>query len=405
MGLKCAKIKEKEVIMNYDSLENYVKINKFSETIKKIKLTEKQIKLINDGLFEIHKLKIKFNNLGIDENLFLMPLLLLEGESSSLIEGTRTMIEDFAYDIEKMNNIPQWTSRNLINIYKKYILDDYYFQHFIFDSSSICQIHLDLYANNPNSKFKMIFNTTNEITRVKPGKILSNDDKPNFISQTKNINDASLILLKPSLKKVYLDDLMITIKNKLNNNELLFDHIILSHPIFETIHPFNDGNGRIGRMLLTLFFKKTLKHIDLPLYLSEAFAQDKEKYKSILFNVQINNDSRAWNEYIDYFIDCLIFAKRQMQNRINKIINLFNKIKDSKTMSTSVRKDITLIFFKHFKVNKEITIKKLQSENKDLSIQTIYKDWNIVISALSIKNNGDGYYVFIDILKILRETI
>ena len=393
--------------MDYFSKKNYIKIDKFSETISKFHLTERQRKLIHEILFEILNLQKEIvHTFDFNKNLFLLPILFLEGESSSLIEGTRTMIEDFAYDVKEINNIPQWTSRNLINIYEKYILDDYYFDHFEFSSDSIKQLHLELYENNPNSKFKMIFDTKEELKRVKPGQIMSNDQKPNFIGNNNNIENATLITIKPSQKKEYLDDLFSTINEKIKNDEFLIDHIILSHVIFEGIHPFNDGNGRLGRLLISWLFKKFSKHIDIPLYLSEAFSKDKEKYKKILLNVQLNNDFSSWNKYNSYFIDRILFTKRQLQNRIKKMIILFNQItQNKKNINTPIRKKLIEYFFKYLIINKEITIKKLKKDFPNVSIQIIYKDWNMVEKNLDIFNNDDGYYKFSKLLKILREVV
>ena len=393
--------------MNYINQKNYIKIDKFSKTISKIRLTENQRKLIQEVLFEILDLQKEIESIfDFNKNLFLIPILFLEGESSSLIEGTRTMIEDFAYDVKEINNIPQWNSRNLINIYEQYILSDYYFEFFEFSSSSIKQIHLKLYENDPNSKFKMIFDTTQELKRVKPGQIISDDKKPNFIGNDNNLQNANLIMIRPSEKKAYLDDLFSTIQKKIKNNAFLIDHIIISHVIFEGIHPFNDGNGRIGRLLLSWLFKKFSKHIDIPIYLSEAFSKDKNKYKEILLNVQLKNDYFSWNKYISYFIDCILFTKKQLQNRIIKMIILYKKvISNKKVINTPIRKKIIEYFFKYIIINKELTIKKLKKDFPSISIQTIYKDWNMIEEHLNIFNNNDGYYKFSKLLEILREVV
>ena len=393
--------------MNFRELHNYVKIDKFSKTIEKVQLSNSQEVLIENILFEIYELQNKAHKLWeFDQILFFIPKLLLEGESTNLIEGTRSMIEDFAYDIEEINNIPQWTSRNLINIYKKYLLDDLHFKKLKFSLDLICQMHQKLYENDPSSKFKMTYNPTKEIERTQPGVILTNDKKPNYIGVSKDIKKANIVMLKPSLKKEYLNDLCNTIESKISKKEFRVHHIILSHPIFEAIHPFNDGNGRIGRLILSLLFKKFSNFINIPIYLSEAFAQNHEKYKKTLLNVQLNNDMQSWKKYIDYFIDCLLFTKRQMKNRIEKILASFEKVQaNKKVLSTSIRQNLVAKFFKHIILNKNITIKILQRHFAKVSTQTLYNDWNLVVKELKIINNGNGYYIFTNLLNIMRDVV
>ena len=381
----------------------HVNIEKYSETIKKIQLTDKERKLITNLLLEMSQLNQRLENIvEISKNALLIPLLLLEGESTSLIEGTRSIFEDFSYDIEEMNNIPQWETRNLICLYEKYLLDEYYFQHFHLSLGMIQNMHIDLFKYDLNSKFKMIFDPSKRIEQVKPGKILSNDNKPNFIGCSNDINKANLILLKPSLKEEFLKDLLSTIDNQLKEDSLLIEHLIISHPIFEAIHPFVDGNGRLGRLLLNILFRKMYKGIKIPLFLSEEIYNQKEIYKEKLFNVQSNNDSKSWSEWITFFIDILINAKNKLSYRITKIIKLIEKVNQTKAFSTEVRKNITETFFKYYKVNKNLTIKNLQRKFPHLSIQTLYKDFNLVTKILGVENIGHDYWVFNDLLKIIR---
>lgn len=76
----------------------------------------------------------------------------------------------------------------------------------------------------------------------------------------------------------------------------------LLHAQFETIHPFNDGNGRTGRMLITMFlwYKKLL---EMPiLYLSSYFKQHQQLYYEKLDNYH-NGEVAEW---LDFFLDGII---------------------------------------------------------------------------------------------------
>lgn len=81
----------------------------------------------------------------------------------------------------------------------------------------------------------------------------------------------------------------------------------LVHYQFETIHPFADGNGRVGRMLITLHLHM-LKAIRQPiLYMSPVFELRKDEYIDHMFAVSQKGDWLAW---IDFFLDVVALSCR-----------------------------------------------------------------------------------------------
>lgn len=71
----------------------------------------------------------------------------------------------------------------------------------------------------------------------------------------------------------------------------------LCHYQFEAIHPFNDGNGRVGRLLLAIMMQQRLRMSKPWLYMSEYFEKYKEEYVSHLFNISAKGDWTAWIDY------------------------------------------------------------------------------------------------------------
>ena len=91
------------------------------------------------------------------------------------------------------------------------------------------------------------------------------------------------------------------------------------HYQFETIHPFRDGNGRVGRLLLALMIYKECG-LGLPwLYLSEYFERYKDEYIDNLFNVSAQN---KWDEWIGFCLQATIKTGRETITRINKLLDL-----------------------------------------------------------------------------------
>lgn len=99
---------------------------------------------------------------------------------------------------------------------------------------------------------------------------------------------------------ILIDDLMSDLEKFLNNDEIntpALIRIAIAHYQFESIHPFLDGNGRIGRLLITLFFVKE-NILDMPiLYLSSYFERNKSLYYDNLDNIRTNNNLLQWIKY------------------------------------------------------------------------------------------------------------
>lgn len=98
----------------------------------------------------------------------------------------------------------------------------------------------------------------------------------------------------------YVENLMGDIENFLHNEDIIVPDLIriaIAHYQFETVHPFLDGNGRIGRLLITLFLVDR-KILEKPLlYLSSYFEQDKGLYYDNLTFVRTKNDMTQWLKY------------------------------------------------------------------------------------------------------------
>jgi len=96
----------------------------------------------------------------------------------------------------------------------------------------------------------------------------------------------------------------------------------MAHVQFETIHPFLDGNGRLGRLLITLLLcHEKIMHEPL-LYLSLYFKQNRKAYYDLLQQVRINGD---WESWVAYFVDAIRETSRQAVSAANQLSEIIRK--------------------------------------------------------------------------------
>jgi Fic family protein len=95
--------------------------------------------------------------------------------------------------------------------------------------------------------------------------------------------------------------------------------LALIHYQFETIHPFLDGNGRIGRLLITLFLcQRGILNKPL-LYLSAFFERHRQEYYQSLLDV---SQSGAWRQWIEFFLQAVVEQSDDAVKRARQLLDL-----------------------------------------------------------------------------------
>lgn len=95
--------------------------------------------------------------------------------------------------------------------------------------------------------------------------------------------------------------------------------LAVAHYQFETIHPFRDGNGRLGRLLIPIVLKEW-GYLDRPLlYLSEYLEQHRDEYIDALYSVSVRGDWRTW---INMFLTAVVSQSRDARMRAEQILDL-----------------------------------------------------------------------------------
>jgi Fic family protein len=183
-----------------------------------------------------------------------------------------------------------------------------------------------------------------------------------------------------------LPDLMSDLELFLHNSEIKVPHLVkiaIAHYQFETIHPFLDGNGRIGRLLITLYLVSS-GILDKPLlYLSDYFEKNKTLYYDNLTFVRTKNDLGQW---IKFFLTGVIQTAENAVSTLKNITDLKASIEKERILLMGKRSKQGIEFLHLLFKKPVVTIKDVQA-----------------MTGLSPKAANDLVRAFVD-QKILVET-
>jgi Fic family protein len=159
----------------------------------------------------------------------------------------------------------------------------------------------------------------------------------------------------------YVEELMGDLENFLHNEDIHVPALIrigLAHYQFETIHPFLDGNGRIGRLLITLYLVSE-KILEKPLlYLSAYFEKNKSLYYDNLTRVREKNDLLHW---LKYFLVGIAKTSEQAVETLSTILKLKERLETDITKNWGRRSGQALILLHHLFEDPIVGVKDVES--------------------------------------------
>lgn len=216
-----------------------------------------------------------FSQLVPDVDFFIKMHITKEATTSSRIEGTRTNMEEALVDVQDVDPERRGDWEEVQNYIKA------------------VNFSIDRLQTLPLSTRLL-----RETHKVLMQGVRGEDKLPGEFRRSQN-------WLGPSLKNAifvpphhgHLADLMTDLENFIHNDEIHVPHLIrvgILHYQFETIHPFLDGNGRLGRLLVALYLANFNLLHKPALYLSDYFERNRLSYYDHLTVARAKSDMIAW---------------------------------------------------------------------------------------------------------------
>jgi len=243
----------------------------------------------------------------INPSIFLSPLETREAVLSSRIEGTVTTVDEvlkFEANLKPESILKENDILEVLN-YRKATRSakDWLMRDLPFNFSLICAIQKEL-LDGTRGKDKHPGEIRKEQVWIGPKGCL--------------IEEATYIPPEPVGLKSHLDNLIDYMN--LVDQEVLIQTAIM-HAQFEIIHPFLDGNGRTGRILIPLFLWDKKRISSPTFYISEYFDEKRDLYVE---NLRRISDTNNWETWILFFLEAISVQAKRNSEKANQVLSLYN---------------------------------------------------------------------------------
>ncbi len=224
-----------------------------------------------------------------------------EATNSNRIEGTRTTFEDAITPVEQI---------------KPELRDDWHEVQNYIEAIS--------YSISRLKELPISMRLIKEAHKILLQGVRGEHKTPGEIRKTQNwiggssLKDAFFIPPEPNM----LPDLLTDIEKFLHNEDLQVPELIkagIVHYQFETIHPFLDGNGRTGRLLIILYLISTGLLSKPVLYISDFFERNRMSYYDSLSMVKQRDDMTQW---LKFFLSGIVETSKNSIKTFEQIIKL-----------------------------------------------------------------------------------
>lgn len=322
-----------------------------------------------------------------NSELLLAPLRNQEAVLSSRIEGTISTIDEILqYEADSDGGLSENARADVIEtiLYQRALknaqsaLEDGY----NFSLSFIKQMHQQLLSFGRGAT-------------KSPGEFKK---EQNFLAD-RAAKKIQFIPISPEKLNDGLNDLISYVEN---NDSPALIKTALAHVEFEALHPFQDGNGRIGRMIITLLLWKSGVLSQPHFYISGYFEEHKDEYIEAMRNVSKNND---WNGWIKFFLTAVTQQATRNLETAERIKSLYEEMKIVFTELLSSKWSVVILDFIFtnpvFRNNKFVSITQIPAATATGVIKKL-TDRGYLVQKEAASGRRPALYSFEPLMRLVR---
>lgn len=245
---------------------------------------------------------------GIAQNSYIQSLLTNEIQFSNEIEGVKTDRKEIGTIVDDLqnNNVP--SQRRLVSTVKKY---------------------LDI-LNEPVIKIHNFADLRNIYDNLTAGEIPDNKlpDGEFFRDSPVRIGTSTQTVHRPPLDKKKIKEKLYSLIEFMNNDDIPpIEKSLVTHFMFENIHPFNDGNGRMGRYLLSQYLSKKIDSFTA-LSISGSIHENQRKYYKMFKEADKFENYAELTFFIAQMMDLIVEGQESVLENMSRLLGTLNQAKD-----------------------------------------------------------------------------
>ena len=321
-----------------------------------------------------------------DPSLFLYTYVRKEAVLSSQIEGTQSTLSDLL----------QYENKEIIGIPNQDVVEV---------SNYVAAMMHGL--KRVRSGFPLSMRLIREMHEIVLQKSRGSTKEPGEFRRSQNwvggTRPGNAKFVPPPPEKVL--DLLSDLEKFLHDETIKLPILIkaaLAHHQFETIHPFLDGNGRLGRLLITFILCVDGIMKEPLLYLSLYFKTYRQSYYD---HLQLVRDTGDWEEWVHFFLNGVIYTANQAVETSQKILELF--IKDQQAIEVFGKSSASMLLIHNFLKKYIISDAKKITEICNITLPTVNKSLQH-LEEMGIVRESTGkirnkIYVYQEYLNILND--
>ena len=336
-----------------------------------------------DATSKLEVYKEKLFDSKVSSSWILPTLQQKEAVASTKLEGTQATLDGLLINqIEPKNDDPN--INEAANYFKASIIGLETLKKDGFSKKLLCDLHRTLLAGN---------------VRVRENSLIGEYRiTQNYLGLVGGTHEVTYVPPKPEDVNRLMDNLVSYMNNPDDKYQPLIRTAIV-HAQMLTIHPFDDGNGRVGRILIPLYLFAQ-QQISLPcFFISEALESDKFKYYRLLNETR---EKENWDDWIKFFLSTVakqcekyIYILGQINKKYEEHLSIAKQLIRSNAVS-----DIIDTIYRHPILNTSIVEKET-----DIPFATINRYLNTLVENQILYTDGKKRkktFFCYDLLEVLR---